>query len=110
MGKKKTYNLRCIKCKVQTECTSLDESLRDVRCGLNGGHIDDSCKVNLQLDGKPIFEITQVVEFGKKIKKEEPPEEVPPSEPETPEDVPENTTPDVAETETKTKTPETKSK
>ena len=84
---------------MQSECTSLDESLRDVRCGLNGGHLDDSCKVNLTLDGKPIFQIEQVVEFGKKIKKD-PPKKDPPSEPETPGDVPKNTTPDVAETET----------
>ena len=71
MGNNKTCNLRCNKCKSQTECTSLEESLSEMRCGLDGGHLNDSCKVNLTLDGKPIFEIKQVVEFGKASKKDE---------------------------------------
>lgn len=96
MGKKKSCNLQCTKCNLQSECTSIDESLRDVRCGQNGGHLTDSCKVNLQLDGKPIFEIEQVVEFGKKIKKEIPKED-PPAEPETSPDVAESTADTTAE-------------
>ncbi len=59
---------------MQSECTSLEDSLSELRCGLNGGHIDDSCKVNLTLDGKPIFEIKQVVKLGKSSKKDPPKE------------------------------------
>lgn len=67
---KKTQNLRCSKCRAQTECSSLEETLSEMRCGLNGGHIDDSCKVNLQLDGKAVFGIKQIIQ-DKSSKKDE---------------------------------------
>ena len=68
MGNEKTCNLECTKCKAQSECSSLEESLSEMRCGLTGGHLNDACKVSLQLDGKPVFEIKQVVNFGKSKK------------------------------------------
>jgi len=70
MDKNKTYNIRCTKCRKQIECTSLEDSLSEMRCGLHGGRLDDSCKVNLQLNEKSIFEIKQVVEFGPTPKKD----------------------------------------
>lgn len=68
---KETQNLRCSKCRAQTECSSLEDTLADMRCGLNGGHIDDSCKVNLQLDGKAVFGIKQILQETKSTKKDE---------------------------------------
>ena len=62
--------MRCSKCRAQTECSSLEETLSEMRCGLNGGHIDDSCKVNLQLDGKAVFGIKQIIQ-DKSSKKDE---------------------------------------
>ena len=73
MAKDKTCNLRCTKCKKQLDCTSLVDALSEMRCGLNGGHLDDSCKVNLQLDGKPVFEINQIQPFEKSPKKDDSP-------------------------------------
>jgi len=71
MAKDKTCNLQCTKCNAQSECTSLVDSLSEMRCGLNGGHVDNSCKVNLQIDGKPVFELNQIQSFGKSSKKDD---------------------------------------
>ena len=61
-------NLRCSKCRAQTECSNLNKTLSEMRCGLNGGHIDDSCKVNLALDGKAVFGIKQIINGPQKSK------------------------------------------
>lgn len=76
-------NLRCNKCRAQTECVSLKQTLNEMRCGLNGGHIDDSCKINLTLDGKAVFGIHKLDKNGKPII--EKPKEDPPAESGTPE-------------------------
>lgn len=80
-------NLRCNKCRAQTECVSLKDTLNEMRCGLNGGHIDDSCKINLTLDGKAVFGIHKLDKNGKPIiekpPKEDPPKDGPPAESET---------------------------
>ena len=68
---KQTPNLRCSRCKTQTECSSLKDTLDEMRCGLNGGHINDSCKVNLQLDGKAVFGIKQILQDTKSDAKKE---------------------------------------
>ena len=68
---KETQNLRCNKCRAQTECSSLKDTLDEMRCGLNGGHIDDSCKVNLTLNGKAVFGIKQILQEVKSTKKDE---------------------------------------
>ena len=65
-----------------------------MRCGLNGGHIDDSCKVNLQLDGNAVFGIHKLDKNGNPII-EKPPKQDPPTNTETPEDVPGNAESDV---------------
>lgn len=59
----KQNQLRCSKCRAESLGATPEECLKNFKCGLTGAAIDDSCKPCLQLDGKPVFELKQVIKI-----------------------------------------------
>jgi len=58
---KKQKNLRCNECEQQVSCSDIKDGLEQFNtCGQDNGSIDDSCRINLQIDGKDVFEISRI--------------------------------------------------
>lgn len=52
-----TCHLRCDTCKSQVVYNTLGECLDKIKCSQDGGPLDDTCRIALKADGKPVFSI-----------------------------------------------------
>jgi len=54
---KKNCTVRCTGCKTEATGESLKDILSSMRCGQDGGPIDNACRATLRSDGKNLFEV-----------------------------------------------------
>lgn len=54
---KKNCTVRCTGCRTEATGKSLEDTLSNMRCGQDGGPIDDACRATLRSDGKNLFEV-----------------------------------------------------
>lgn len=55
-----TCHLRCDTCKSEVIANSLDDALDKIICSQDGGAIDDTCRIALKANGKPVFSIVKI--------------------------------------------------
>jgi len=54
-------HLRCDTCKSQVTQNTLGECLDEIKCLLDNGPLDDTCKIALKADGKSVYTIHQEI-------------------------------------------------
>ncbi len=53
-------HLRCDTCKSQVVANSLEQCLDKIICSQDGGVIDDTCRIALKVNGKPVYSIQKI--------------------------------------------------